>query len=211
MISLFLVISIISFVGIVASISGILWFRQHNRFLTMNHYNNGVSHLQAGEYLKAVNEFKAALSRQKTLIEARYGLGLAYMKQRRYREGIEVLETVIRAMPRNAIAHYNLGRAYINVGNLDDAQRILETALHINPHIKEIYFNLSRVFQEKGDVEQAKRYCHDALQLDENYTKAKEYLNFLTQIRYTSAIDLELIQKALQNFDHNDTEFMIQL
>ena len=55
MIPLFLIISVIIFVGIVASISGIIWFRQHNRFLTMNHYNTGVSHLQAGEYLKAVN------------------------------------------------------------------------------------------------------------------------------------------------------------
>lgn len=211
MMSLFITISVIIIVGVISGISGILWLRQRNFFLAATHYNNGVSYLQTESYPEAVDEFKAALKRQNTMLEARYGLGLAYLKQDRYREGIEMLEEVVRGMPKNAIAYYNLGRAYINVGKLDEAQHALETALKINPDIKEIYFNLSKVFQEKGKLDQAKLCCRNALKLDGNYSKAKEYLDRLNEIRYRIPLDYDLIRKALQNFDQDDTEFMIKL
>jgi tetratricopeptide (TPR) repeat protein len=122
-----------------------------------------------------------------------------------------MLNTAVKKMPRNAIAYYNLGRGYINVGNLDEARRALENAVNINPRIKEIHFNLARVFQEEGNIEQAKRHCQNALKLDSSYIKAKEYLDYLSEIRYMRPVNLAAIRQALMNFDQNDTEFMVKL
>jgi tetratricopeptide (TPR) repeat protein len=211
MMSPFLLVSVIIIVSLIGSIGGLFWFRQRNSFLAMTHYDNGVSYLQTGEYSKAADEFKIALKRQGSLVDAQYGLGLTYIQQNRYQEGIEVLESVVREIPDNAIAYYNLGRAYINLGNLDKARRALEAALTINPEVKEIHFNLARLFQEKGNIEQARIYCRNALKLDSNYIKAKDYLNLLTGLRHVKSVNLEAIYKALKDFDQTDTEFMINL
>ena len=211
MIPPFVIISVITVVGVVWVISGIAWFRQRNRFLAKTAYDKGVAYLQTQAFSRAEESFKAALNRQHAMLEARYGLGVTYIQQQRYREGIEILEELVHEMPQNAIAHYNLGLAYIEVGKLDDAQNVLQRALTINPAMKEISFNLSRVFLEKGDVKQAGNYCEKALQLDSRYAKARQLQNHLAEIRYVAPINLDLIRKALSDFDQDDTEFMIQL
>ena len=208
---LFWILSVIIIISLLGGIGGFFWFRQRKNFLALTHYNNGVVCLETGEYPKAVEEFKTALKRQRNFLDARYGLGLTYMKQQRYHEGIEMLKSAVKEMPRNAIAYYNLGQGYINVGNLDEARRVLENAVNINPKIKEIHFNLARVFQEKGNIEQAKKHCQNALKLDSNYTKAKEYLDFLSELRYMRPVNLDTIRRALSNFDQNDVEFMVKL
>jgi tetratricopeptide (TPR) repeat protein len=211
MIPLFMFFSVILIVSVIGGISGVFWWRQRNDLLAMTQYDQGVSHLQAGEYPKAIEAFTMALKRKKTLVDAQYGLGLTYLQQQRYYDGIKVLEPAVKEMPGNAIAHYNLGRAYINVGNLDDAFRVLNTALKLNPDIKEIHFNLARVFQEQGKIKQAKKYCQQALKLDGNYTRAKDYLEFLSGIRYVNPVNLDAIRQALKDFDSSDTEFMLSL
>jgi tetratricopeptide (TPR) repeat protein len=211
MIPLFVFLSVILIVSIIGGISGIFWWRQRNDLLAMTQYDHGVSYLQAGEYPKAIEAFSMALKRKKDLIDARYGLGLTYLQQQRYYDGIKMLEPAMKEMADNAIAHYNLGRAYINVGNLDEALRVLNTALKLSPDVKEIHFNLARVFQEQGKIEQAKKYCQQALKLDSNYTRAKDYLEFLSGIRYVNPVNLDAIRQALKNFDAGDTEFMLSL
>ena len=122
MIPLFGLLSVI----IIASVIGsAFWWRQRNEFLANDHYNNGVSYLQTGEYPKAIDEFHAALKRKRNLLDAQYGLGLTYVHQHRYPEGIAMLEKAVKQMSDNAIAYYNLGRVYITVGKLDEAQHAL--------------------------------------------------------------------------------------
>ncbi len=211
MMSLFFILCVIIVVGGIGVVSGIMWFRQHNLFLAMRHYNTGVLHLQQGEPRKAIQEFETALQRQRTLSAARYGLGLAYLKQQRHRESISLLETAVQEMPNDAMVHCNLGWAYLNVGKLEHAQQVLEKAVRINPNIKEIYFNLGLVFKERGDREQAVQHCRRALQLDADYVQAQNILEELSQIRYDAPINLERLREALRNFDDDDTELMIQL
>ncbi|PIE32128.1 hypothetical protein CSA56_16085 [candidate division KSB3 bacterium] len=211
MIPLFFVISVILIVGIIGGISGILWFRQHKRFLAMTHYNKGVSSLQAGDGEKAITEFTAALQRQHTHTGARYGLGLAYLKQQRYRESLPLLERAVKEMPRDAIALCNLGWAKLNTGKLDQAQHLLEKALQVNPALKEVYFTLGSVYKDRGDRELATNYYRQALQIDAGYSHAQKALEELSQIQYETPVDMGLIRKAMQHFDHQDTEFMIRL
>jgi Tfp pilus assembly protein PilF len=174
------------------------------------HYNNGVSYLEANDYSNAVNEFKAAIKQKRNYWDAHYGLGLAYVEQQQYHAGVEILKSIVKKKPDDSNAYYNLGRAYIGVGNLEAAQQALEAALKIDPDVKEIHFNLARVFQKKGEREQAKQHFSYALKLDENYTKPKKYLAPLTEIP-VEAVNHDAIRKALENFDQNDTEFMITL
>lgn len=207
----FLIISVIGVVGLVGVLSGLIWFRQHVRFMAKLHYDKGVAYLQTAAYSKAEQEFRAALKQQRTMLEAQYGLGCTYLQQERYQEGIELLENVVKKMPHNAIALYNLGLAYTDVGKLDEAQKRLKTAVEIKPTMKEIHYNLSKVLLEKGDVKQASFYCTQALKLDQDYAKAQELQEQLAEIRYVAPVNLELIRRALENFDHHDTEFMIRL
>lgn len=211
MMSPFVMISVIILVGLVGIVSGAIWLRQYLRFTAKLHYDQGVAYLQTADYPRAEEEFSAALKRQPRMLEARYGLGCAYVQQQRYREGIATLKEVVKAMPQNGVAYYNLGMAYIAVGNLDDAQAALKTALQFKPAMKEIHFNLSNVFLEKGDAKQASIHCENALKLDQNYVKAQELQKQIAEIRYVAPINLKLIRKALQDFDPNDAEFLIEL
>jgi tetratricopeptide (TPR) repeat protein len=206
-----LISSVIALVGLIGVISGLLWFRQHVRFMAKLHYDKGLAYLQTAEYSKAEQEFHAALKQQRAMLEAQYGLACTYLQQERYQEGIELLEHVVSAMPHNAIALYNLGLAYIDVGKLDDAQAALQTAADLKPAMKEIHYNLSKVLLEKGDAKQANAYCARALKLDQHYVKAQELHAQLAEIRYAAPVNLELIRRALQDFDHQDAEFMIKL
>lgn len=209
MIPLFLALSVITIVS--GIVGGVFWWRQHSRYLATSHYNAGVSYLQSNHYPKAIDEFTAALKRNANLVEAQYGLGLTYIHQHRYHEGITMLEAATQAMPDNAIAHYNLGRAYITVGQLDKAQQVLKHALAVNPAVKEVHFNLARVYQEKGDLKQAKAACQKALELEPDYTRAREYLEFLSTIRHTAPINLDAVRRALNDFDATDTAYMLTL
>lgn len=211
MLSPFLMIGIIVLVGLVGIVSGGIWLYQYFRFAAKLHYDKGVAYLQTSNYTRAEEEFRAALKRRPGMLEARYGLGCTYVQQQRYREGIAMLKEVVKAMPQNGVAYYNLGMAYIAVGNLDDAQEALKTALQFKPTMKEIHFNLSNVFLEKGDAKQASIYCENALKLDHDYVKAQELQKQLAEIRYVAPINLNLIRKALQDFDQNDREFLIKL
>lgn len=211
MVLLFFMLGVSVVVGGICIVTGVIWVRQYVRFLAKAHYDNGVSSLQKDAYAQAEREFQAALRRQKNMPEARYGLAMAFIKQQRYHEGIQLLEALIQAMPSNATAHYNLGLAYLETGELDKAQHLLEKAAHIDPTGKEIYFNLSKILEQKGDIEHAKEQCANALKVDKNYAKAQEFLDYLSGIRYFSPISLDLIRKALRNFDQNNTEFMIKL
>lgn len=211
MIPPFLIISVISIVGLVGIISGLIWFRQYVRFMAKLHYDKGVAYLQTAAYNKAEEQFRAALKRQRTMIDAQYGLGCTYLQEERYQEGIELLQHVVKERPRHAVAWYNLGLAYIAIGKLDQAQEGLKTAVEIKPMMKEIHYNLSKVLLEKGDVKQASLHCAQALKLDQNYTKAQELQEHLADIRYAAPVNPELIRKALRDFDHQDTEFVIKL
>ncbi len=204
-------IGVLVLVGLVGVVSGAIWLRQYLRFLAKLHYDKGVVSLQTADYTRAEEEFRAALKRQSRMIEARYGLGCTYVQQQRYREGIATLKEVVKAMPHNGVAYYNLGMAYIAVGNLDEAQEALQTALQLKPAMKEIHFNLSNVCLEKGDVKQASMHCENALKLDRDYSKAQELQKQLAEIRYVAPINLNLIRKALHDFDQDDTEFLIKL
>lgn len=211
MMQLVLLIGVMLLVGIVGGVSGVAWLRQRARFLALREYNRGVALLEAGQTSPAIQAFQAALRRQPALLSARYGMGLAYLKDRRFLDAIKLLEAVLPEKPNDAMVYCNLGWAYLSIGRLEDARVTLEKGARINARVKELYFNLSRVFREKGDREQAIHYCRRALEIDPAYLQAQHDLNELAEIRYDAALNMELLQQALQHFDDNNTDLMIRL
>lgn len=129
----------------------------------------GVAYMSKGDFEKALEAYKMALSLDNEYSVVFNNLGTVYLflflktkNSQSYRESIQNFKKAIELAPDYATAYNGLGGAYLQVGNLDGAIYCLEKAVELQPDFSNAIFNLGLAYLGKGLKERAldvfKRY-----------------------------------------------------
>ncbi|MGB2765445.1 MAG: sulfatase-like hydrolase/transferase [Candidatus Aminicenantaceae bacterium] len=129
----------------------------------------GVAYMSKGDFEKALEAYKMALSLDNEYSVVFNNLGTVYLflflktkNSQSYRESIQNFKKAIELDPDYATAYNGLGGAYLQVGNLDGAIYCLEKAVELQPDFSNAIYNLGLAYLGKGYKERAldvfKRY-----------------------------------------------------
>jgi Flp pilus assembly protein TadD len=118
-----------------------------------DHFVQGNEFSQAGEFEKAVEEYKKVLELEPQDIDALSNLGVAYYNLAQLDEAIEQYSKALELAPRDADIHSNLAAAHVQKYQENGAQEQLESALdqyteavELNPSLPEAHFGLGVVY-----------------------------------------------------------------
>ncbi|GIX07490.1 MAG: hypothetical protein KatS3mg115_1893 [Candidatus Poribacteria bacterium] len=133
----------------------------------IEHYNRGIQHLQAMEYLQAVAEFQEALRLRPDFPEAHNGIGYAYNQLARYSEAIEHFQKAAEDedYSQRHIAYLNLGTAYSNARQYDQAVAALQRSIELEPTAM-AYYTLAQALTLSGAHAEALNALEEAVRLD---------------------------------------------
>ncbi|MGD0017419.1 MAG: tetratricopeptide repeat protein [Verrucomicrobiia bacterium] len=109
--------------------------------------------------------------------------GTALVELGRFPEAIGYFERATRIQPDYAMAYSNWGVALAMQGRLDEAIGKLLEAVQRNPASAFARFNLGLVLEKQGHPQQAAIQYQSALQIDPYFTKARDGLVRLHQLR----------------------------
>jgi Tfp pilus assembly protein PilF len=97
-------------------------------------YNNlGLAYYKKGEYQKAIESYRQALTSFPSYSICYANLGLAYEALMKWDEAVDAYEKAISYYPEYSSAHLNLGKLYLRLGRNDLATRELNLAIEVDP------------------------------------------------------------------------------
>jgi tetratricopeptide (TPR) repeat protein len=85
------------------------------------------------QFAPAVDQFRAALALDQSILRAQVGLGVALANLDRFAEALHAFEQAIRLDPANVEARFNLAMVSAAAGNRADALRHIDVVLKLNP------------------------------------------------------------------------------
>ena len=140
-------------------------------------YNNlGMVYLRKGDFAKAVNTYKKALSLDRGYIPAYYNLGITLYYARNYEDAIKIFSDVLKIDGLNAslLAHANNdnGCAQNRKGDVELAEKSFQAALALDDKFIRPYVNLGNIYCNKGKFDDAKVQYDKAIELDEKCAAA---------------------------------------
>jgi len=162
-------------------------------------YNNlGMVYLRKGDYSKAVNTYRKALSVDKGYIPAYYNLGITLYYARNYDDAIKIFSDVlkIKGLDVSLLAHANneKGCAQNRKDDIEAAKKSFEAALVLNDKFIMPYVNLGNIYCNKGEFDTAKAQYNKAIELDDKCAAAYNGLGVI-------AIEDGDFKKAEELFD----------
>lgn len=94
--------------------------------MAQKHFKKGFAFHNDGKYVEAITEYKKAIEKDSTLIEAYVNLASIYFVQQKYDQAQIELENALRYNPYHVKAHYNLGLILLNQGKKEEAKKHYE-------------------------------------------------------------------------------------
>ena len=94
--------------------------------MAQKHYKKGFAFHNEGNYAEAATEYKKAIEKDSTLIEAYVNLASIYFVQQKYDQAKIELENALKYNPYHVKAHYNLGLVLLNQGKKEEARKHYE-------------------------------------------------------------------------------------
>jgi tetratricopeptide (TPR) repeat protein len=117
--------------------------------------NEGRKHYVAGEYDKAIEEYKKEIIKKPTSAEAYFNLGLAYGKTGQTENEIAAYEQSIKLKPNVSASYFNLGTAYSDIGHKQKAIAAFNDAIKLNSYYVKARYTVCKIYIEVGDRENA--------------------------------------------------------
>lgn len=128
---------------------------------SQKHVNNGVKHLNRGNYAKAAKEFNKAIAADPNNWEAHFYLGVTYHRWKRYYDSCEYFRTAIDLNHTDnrwvSKVRVHLGVSLEYVGNYEEAQNEYKLAVTLNPDNKEAYDRLEKLKAKKKPQKEPKK------------------------------------------------------
>ena len=94
--------------------------------MAQKHFKKGFAFHNDGKYVEAITEYKKAIEKDSTLIEAYVNLASIYFVQQKYDQAQIELENALRYNPYHVKVHYNLGMILLNQGKKEEAKKHYE-------------------------------------------------------------------------------------
>lgn len=121
----------------------------------IKHYNRGVELHQTGFLNQAIEEYKAAIESDPTLLEAHTNIGLIYSFQRSYAKAIEAFNKALELKPNDTTALNGLATVLYARGRVDEAMTKWKLAIDINPRFASAYCNMGTALENEKDYNKA--------------------------------------------------------
>jgi tetratricopeptide (TPR) repeat protein len=116
------------------------------------HNNLGVTYAEAGEKVKAIEQFKLAIKKKPDLASAHNNLGTQITE---LDKAVEEFKLALKYKPDFAEAHNNLGIAYAKRGQADQAIEEYESAIRFKPDYEWAHYNLGVTYIQTGQTDKA--------------------------------------------------------
>lgn len=167
-------------------------------FSYMVHFCTGIAYERAGNYNRAIEEYKVVLETKPDFVKALANLGIAYEKAGMTEKAMEINLKVLKLVPEDVFVNNDVGVCYAKQGRVDEAIRAYERTIEINPEYEKAYNNISIVYLKKGWTDKAIEACRKALSINPEYAKAYNSLGnaYFAKKDYSEA--LSAYHKALE-------------
>jgi Flp pilus assembly protein TadD len=118
-------------------------------------YNKGVSYHRQGDYDRAIDSYKIALSFDPGHQPTRMNLATAYLQTGRYKEAERELIYLYALRPLDPKVLFNFGLLLYQNGDHESAEVKLKKLLEFDSFNLEANLLLGSIYEEKGEVDQA--------------------------------------------------------
>ena len=136
-------------------------------------YNQaGVEHFGNGEYDRAREDFKAALTLLPRNSALLYNLGQCYDKMGDSNQAEQIYGLCLQQEPNNAECRHALAALLVKRGRVEDAQRMVQDWLTREPKLSAAYAEDAWLFEQEGDPFKAIKRYQQAIQYDPHNTQA---------------------------------------
>lgn len=122
-------------------------------------YNKGVSYQQQGDFERAIDSYKRALSFDPDHKQTHMNLATAYMEVGRYKEAERELIYLSALRPKDPKILFNFGLLLYQTGELNSAESKLKRLLDFDPFHLEANLLLASIYEERGEVDKALELC----------------------------------------------------
>lgn len=139
------------------------------------HNHMGAQFLKAGEWTKAVSEFKKALKTDPTHAGAYNNLGIAY-ERLGHKEVQTQFERAIQLQPDFTQAHFNLSRVLMKTGHNADAIAELQRTIQIDPNHMGALNMLGTALGRQQRFTEAQSVLERAVALNPNHAELRSNL-----------------------------------
>ena len=129
------------------------------------HLKMGTDYMIAGNYDKAIEEFKIVLAEDPENAEVYIHLGNAYVNQENYQEGLKAFRTALMFEPENGLILYSIAGTHLLSENFTEALKYYNKAEAAGYRTIEMYQTMSVIFIESEDYPQAIRALSKAIEL----------------------------------------------
>jgi arylsulfatase A-like enzyme/Tfp pilus assembly protein PilF len=111
-------------------------------------------------------KIKDVLTKDPSVLEARYILGNIYSKQKKYDEAIEEFKKALEVDPDYYEAIFGMAVTYKNAGMLDEAVVGFKRLKEMDPKDTKSFLHLGDIFHEKGQLEEARDYLKSGIAIN---------------------------------------------
>ncbi|MCK4463197.1 MAG: tetratricopeptide repeat protein [Candidatus Omnitrophica bacterium] len=144
--------------------------------------NQGNIYLDAGQYKKAIDEYKKVINVNPSFTPAYFNLGIAYTTLGEEDNALEAYQKAIELDPNYVEAYGNIGWIYRSQNNYEKSIEYYNKARNISPNDPLIYENLGLGYYFLGDSSTGEKNLRHAQKLyseKQNYRKAKDMEKFI--------------------------------
>lgn len=135
----------------------------------------------AGDYQRAVTEFRRVITLVPTTSQANYLIGQCWIRLNRYAEAEKAFAHELEINPSDASSKYHLALTLIERKiETDRAVSLLEEAISLRYDYADALYQLGKIYLEKGDAAKAVEKLESAAAAD----SGKDYIHYQLSIAY---------------------------
>jgi len=111
-------------------------------------------------------KIKDVLTKDPSVLEARYILGNIYSKQNKYEEAIGEFKKALEVDPDYYEAFFGIATTYKKAEKFDEAIVGFKRLVEMDPNDTKPFLHLGDIYHEKGQFEEAKNYLKSGVEID---------------------------------------------
>jgi tetratricopeptide (TPR) repeat protein len=169
-------------------------YQPHDPLVQVNY---GTALAQAGQRVKAMEQFEKTLLLDPKHTRAHFNLGNVLADKGLFAEAIPHFEQAVAGEPDDFFARFNLGRALLAVGRTDEAIESFRLAVKQRPDFGSAHTNLGVALLAIGKPAEAIEHFEEAIKLEPD---AEGYVNLLGAYAYSGRREEAIAawQKAIE-------------
>jgi tetratricopeptide (TPR) repeat protein len=130
------------------------------------YYYSAIINESKGETIKAIQNYRKAISIYPAYSHARDNLGCLYLRLKNYNESEEQLLKAVEANPYNPFINYNTGELYYKIKKFDLAEKYYSKACKYKANYGEAFNKLGMLLYNKKEYLKALEFLNKALQFN---------------------------------------------